>query len=365
MLELVLGKNQAHERSCSERITERNQTVTYRFDQHTSLNPQRAGIYHAELTNAWNIGTVPNGGYQVAVCCQAALRELGSIDIINVSTYFLSPTSPGTAEIRVEVVKRGRSTSVAQVTLVQNSRERLRALVLAGDLSTLNGLTLHQTLAPELPKPEDCDRLTSELKVAPRLMNEVEVRLDPKTSGFVRNQTGQPTELRCWMRFADNRPLDVLALTCFADVLPPTIFNHTGVTGWVPTLELSTQIRARPVPGWLRVSMVTKHVTTGHFEEDGEFWDSNGTLVALSRQRALLLGLRFVIGMVHFRLGLSFNFPIYPTLYPASTLPFSHKLTFLLNIASIQGKFYGLHARTLLAATILGMHGHLFQNEAF
>jgi len=72
-------------------------------------------------------------------------------------------------------------------------------------------------------------------------------------------------------------------------VLPPTSFNVFGVTGWVPTLELTTQIRRRPQPGWIRVRVITRHVTAGHFEEDGELWDESGALVAVSRQRAMLL----------------------------------------------------------------------------
>jgi hypothetical protein len=38
------------------------------------------------------------------------------------------------------------------------------------------------------------------------------------------------------------------------------------------------------------MQMITRHVTAGHFEEDGEIWDSAERLVAITRQRAMLLG---------------------------------------------------------------------------
>ena len=47
-------------------------------------------------------------------------------------------------------------------------------------------------------------------------------------------------------------------------------------------------MRARPAPGWLRCVFTTRFVTGGFIEEDGEVWDESGTLVAQSRQLALL-----------------------------------------------------------------------------
>lgn len=263
--------------------------MAYRFDLHTAIEPREGGPPGARLADAWNIGAVPNGGYQLAILCRAALDALGAPDVVNVSGYFLAASAPGPAELRVEVVKRGRSTSLAQVSLVQGERERVRALVLGGDLASLDGPELHRTAAPALPPPEACVRLSRRSALVPVVMNEVELCLDPETSAFTRGESGKAPEYRAWLRFADGRPTDVLSLPFFADVLPPTTFNAIGVAGWVPTLELTVQVRRRPAPGWLRLRMETRHISAGHFEEDGELWDDGDHLVAISRQRAVLL----------------------------------------------------------------------------
>jgi len=81
--------------------------------------------------------------------------------------------------------------------------------------------------------------------------------------------------------------MDSLGLLVVADALAPAVFNTLGSTSWVPTIELTVQVRGRPVPGYLAVSFRTRAITHGYLEEDGEIWDAGGNLVALSRQLAL------------------------------------------------------------------------------
>jgi len=47
-------------------------------------------------------------------------------------------------------------------------------------------------------------------------------------------------------------------------------------------------VRGVPAPGPLRCIFRSRFMQTGMFEEDGEMWDSEGRLVALSRQLALI-----------------------------------------------------------------------------
>jgi hypothetical protein len=84
---------------------------------------------------------------------------------------------------------------------------------------------------------------------------------------------------------ADGREPDPLSLLLAVDALPPVTFD-LGLYGWTPTLELTAHVRARPAPGWLRVTHSTRNHAGGMLEEDAEVWDSAGRLVAQSRQLA-------------------------------------------------------------------------------
>ena len=72
------------------------------------------------------------------------------------------------------------------------------------------------------------------------------------------------------------------------DAMPPAVFAVMR-TGWVPTLELTVHVRGVPAPGWLKVGITTRAVMDGLCEEDCELWDSDGRLVAMSRQLARIL----------------------------------------------------------------------------
>ena len=100
--------------------------------------------------------------------------------------------------------------------------------------------------------------------------------------------TASGARIEGWTRFADGRAPDLTSLLLFADAFPPAVLDRYPAS-WVPTLQYSVYVRARPGPGWLQGSFRTRSVVGGLLEEDGELFDSTGRLVALSRQLALLL----------------------------------------------------------------------------
>ncbi|MEM7365418.1 MAG: thioesterase family protein, partial [Pseudomonadota bacterium] len=91
------------------------------------------------------------------------------------------------------------------------------------------------------------------------------------------------------IRFQDDTPADTLAAVMFLDAFVPSVFGVLGVIGWVPTLELTVHVRRRPAPGWLLGQFRTRDLAEGRMIEDGLLWDSQGQLVAQSRQIGLVM----------------------------------------------------------------------------
>lgn len=261
-----------------------------------------AGVYDAELGEGWRIGGGVNGGILLALAGRALQAELagagdgagdgagaGHRDPLAISAYYLTPGAPGPAVVRTSVVRRGRAVSTGQASVTQpegpGEVERIRVLATYGDL---DGEPTTSAVPPELPPPDQCvssEQAPPDFLKAASLLDRLDLRLDPATTGWAVGKPSGNGVIRGWLRMRDGREPDPLLLLLAVDALPPVAFE-LGLPGWTPTLELTAHVRARPAPGWLRVQLVNRTLTGGFLEEDAEVWDSKGRLVALSRQLA-------------------------------------------------------------------------------
>ncbi|GCD42851.1 thioesterase family protein [Streptomyces paromomycinus] len=266
------------------------------FDRDTAVVRRAPGHYEADLSAGWTIIHAVNGGYLLALMGRALGDALPHPDPFSVTAHYLTASVPGPAVIRTEVVRTGRTMSTGTATLVQfeedgSEVERLRVLAAYGDLDTLTDDVRTTAKPPAIPPYEHClgtenapggqPAVPGSTAIADRLT----IRLDPATCGWAVGAPSGNGEMRGWFGLADGRDPDPLSLLLTVDALPPTAFE-IGLTGWVPTVELTTHIRRRPAPGPLRVAITTRNLAGGFLEEDAEVWDSADRLVAQSRQLA-------------------------------------------------------------------------------
>ncbi|MFJ9716118.1 thioesterase family protein [Streptomyces sp. NPDC101213] len=265
------------------------------FDRDTAVTLREPGVYDTELSAGWTIFGAVNGGYLLAVLGRALADALPHGDPFTVTAHYLSASRPGPAVVRTETVRAGRTLSTGQASLFQYDEEgreveRIRVLASYGDLGDLPDDVRTSAEPPAFPPigqcfgPEDGPVPApgaDQQPIADRLM----LKLDPSTVGWALGQPSGRGEMRAWFGLADGRDADPLSLLLAVDALPPTAFD-LGIAGWVPTIELTVHVRCRPAPGPVRVSLTTRNLAGGFLEEDGEVWDSEGRLVAQSRQLA-------------------------------------------------------------------------------
>ena len=271
--------------------------ATSEFDEGIRVRPRQddGSSYDAVLGEGWQIGAGVNGGMLLATAGNA-LREAFADDEhpdpVAISAYYLSASRPGPAVLHTEVLRRGRSMSTGQVTLVQEQGgvevERVRALASYGDLGSLPDEVRTTATPPDMPPPEKCigsEHAPPDFMEQASLLERLDLRLDPACIGWALGKPSGQGVIRGWLRLADSREPDPLMLLLAVDALPPVTFD-LGLFGWTPTLELSVHVRAKPAPGWLAVTHRTQNFAGGLLEEDAEVWDSTGRLVAQSRQLA-------------------------------------------------------------------------------
>jgi acyl-CoA thioesterase len=258
------------------------------FDRETAVQPNR-DCWRGFVNPNWNIGDNPNGGYLVSIALNAAKQLVEHPDPLTVTTHFLRPGIADTeCDVAVEVVRVGRMLSTARATLKQSGKARIEVLATFGDLSETVGVADEITVTPPtLPPPEACIQRSGETQgIHLPILNRLDVQLHPDQA--LAGTSGK-AEVSGWIRFPDGRDPDTWSLPLFTDAFPPSPFGLLGVVGWVPTVELTVQLRRRPAPGWIAARFATEDLVGGRMVESGCLWDSTGSLVAQSRQLGLVM----------------------------------------------------------------------------
>jgi acyl-CoA thioesterase len=260
------------------------------FDVATAVRRGPDGGFVAELDPGWDVGGgILNGGYLLAVAARAAVTESPHAHPVVLSGSYLRAGAAGPATLAVTPGPAGRTLAHSLVTLSDAGGP---ALVVQATTATLTRAAAERERPmPEMPPVEQCVSLAENAALAPPgltvpgLVHRIETRVDPATAGWALGRPSGEPVLRAWLRFADDREPDPLALVVFADALPPTSFAE-GRFGWAPTVQLQVLVRALPAPGWCLVEARGGTLADGWHDEDYTIWDSTGRLVAQSRQLA-------------------------------------------------------------------------------
>lgn len=253
----------------------------------TAVRSLGHGRWTGQIEPGWDIAGNANGGYVLGTAVRAMTEAVGRPDPVTVTAHFLAPGRPGPVDIEVQVVKEGRRLATASSLLSAGDRPLLAVLGTFGHLDRADSVLVDGD-PPDLPPPDACVLMAATDTFPPPFMGKVELRLHPDDAGFLAGPGSGLALVRGWFRLHHDEPIDPLGLILASDAFPPTVFNANLPVAWTPTLELTVHLRAWPAPGWLRCRFSTRFITGGFLEEDGEVWDSDGRLVAQSRQLALV-----------------------------------------------------------------------------
>ena len=244
------------------------------------------GRYDVNLSAGWTILGKPNGGYLMAMLARAAVAEVAQTQVLAASAHYLHSPAPGPAWIETTVLRAGRSASQVRARLHQGERVCVEALVTVGN-SRSGGYEWNETPLPTVAAWSECVRLpsTGPGGMAVTIMDQVDLRLDPTTLGFAAGRPSGRGVLAGWLALPGGADFDDISLVMALDCYPPATFEISP-SGWVPTLEFTTYIRALPAPGPVRVVQRVGAIEGDLVDETCQIWDSTDHLVAQGTQLA-------------------------------------------------------------------------------
>ena len=254
------------------------------FDKDMLLDDRGNSHFAGVVTDNWSVNGNPNGGYLMALIASAMIQKSDKKNTPTVTANYLSRCVPGEVDIHISEISRSRQFNRFEARLSQKGEEKIRAL---GTFVSENNdceIQRYETKEPELSPIEKC----VQMPVMPKytLFQNLDLRLDPICAGWMTGKLTDVSQNKGYFRFRDRRPIDLLSLFLIIDAMPPAVFATQGITAWVPTIELSVNIRNLPDTDRLKCSLRTRFITCGLLEADGEVWDEKGNLAAISRQIA-------------------------------------------------------------------------------
>ncbi len=118
-----------------------------------------------------------------------------------------------------------------------------------------------------------------------RILDVAEIRLDRASAGFL---AGRPRAMRSSAGGSASWTVaSRIRCRCCSSWTPSTGHVRDRLhQGWVPTVELTSYVRALPAEGPLRVRQRARLVEAGFVDESCDVWDSRGRLVAQATQLA-------------------------------------------------------------------------------
>ncbi|CAN5349282.1 thioesterase family protein [soil metagenome] len=243
---------------------------------------------HAHVHEGWDVFGIPHGGYLAALAGNAVLTATGQPDLFSITTHYLRKAAVGPMRFEVERVGGSRRFTTVTARAWQDDQLVLSVMASVGDRTGIEGPSWTDAPAPALTEAQLSPRAgdPSLPFTPPAVAARLGLRIEAATAGFAVGRTGDQARIRGVLSAPPGDPTDQLLALVACDLTPPAVWNALGVKGWVPTVELTAHVRARPIAGPLTVDVRTSHVADGFLDEDALVYDSAGALVVQSRQLA-------------------------------------------------------------------------------
>lgn len=256
------------------------------------MRPVGQGVFEATMSRDWWVLRGPHGGYLAAVLLRALTAGLGdgSRAVRSFTTHFVRPPGEGPLRIAVEIERSGRSVSYVSARASQDGGPV--SVSLAAFSVPWPGPEHDRAPMPPAKSPEEGLR-GGPGRFVPPFVRHCEFSLVIGDAPFSRSAEALSGG---WMRLREPSPIDACTVAFFADAWFPAVFPVLeGQSMIAPTLDLTVHFRT-PLPlagsrpgDWFLGRFDSRLMRDGFFDESGEIWAPDGTLVAQSRQLALTL----------------------------------------------------------------------------
>jgi acyl-CoA thioesterase len=261
-------------------------------DLQLEREPGDAARFAAQVSEAWMLAAVPQGGIVAAIAARAMGEVLGDATqtLRTITCVFAAQVAAGPVEIEVEVLRQGRSMSQLSAT-ARNPGAAAGLTAIAAFGAPRRGFEFTDLAFPDVPGPEGLRGFRDPLPdgVDPeRFIRRPMVFWDEVVE--CRPATGRPpwepfedgpAEVAYWYRLDDPPEvvpgvLDPLASIVLCDTMPGAVSQKVGPQDemWFgPSVDLTVHLLGPASPGWLLAHNRARHAGDGYASVEMALWD--------------------------------------------------------------------------------------------
>ncbi len=263
------------------------QSGAHLFDQALALarvkTTDHRAAYEGQVHPSFRNINDPYGGWSAAVLARAILDTCDpELDLVSLTTDYLSVPSGGRLQIDVDCDRSGRRTEFWRAVLTgraDTSPANRAIAILARRRDTLEWT---EGGSPDVPPPEDCH--TIDLPMAWNRVIEIKPTMDFPMSMDV------ATHFSRWVRFTPGRALDSVALVALADTPMPRLFQVIGRQESVATVSMTVYLHATSADyaavgdDYLLVDTRGARGGRGFYDQHATIWSRDGRLLVTTQQ---------------------------------------------------------------------------------
>ena len=241
----------------------------------------------------WWVVRGPHGGYLAAIMLRALDTELSdpTRPVRSFTTHFVAAPKEGDIDISVRLERSGRSASFLSARAEQDGKTvALSQAAFSG--AWPSKLEFQDAPMPTVPPPAEAMHLDTTAEMFPPFLGNFDMKA---THGAPPFTGAEKAELGGWFKLRESIAADAFVVACLMDAWAPVVFPKATDPLVAPTIDFTVHFRSElPLPDtspddyYLGV-FNSVAARDGFFEEDGRLWSPNGTLIAQSRQLALML----------------------------------------------------------------------------
>jgi acyl-CoA thioesterase len=254
-----------------------------RFTELMGLMSETDGIFRLPIPAEWAQGRTAYGGLTAAICARAATKAFADLPPLRSAQIgFIGPAA-GEAQVRADILRRGRSTTFVGVDLDAEAGLAARALLVFG--AGRDSVVTHSDMPMPEVAPPDPDKLLPTQPPVPAFLSQFDIHI--ARGGLPFMGKGEP---RCfwWARHRDEAArAGLLPLLAIGDIPPPAI--SPIIKGPAPVSSVTWQVDmltddVATEDGWYLIESSAEWAGEGWSSQRMGIWNRAGRPLVAHRQ---------------------------------------------------------------------------------